>query len=290
MTLYVNGVEVGGGGGGAPSGPAGGDLGGMYPDPTVTDLTIASEARGDLLRRGASAWQRVAAKTSGSVVAGDGTDVVSVPIATPLAVSPTANLVALGLVASPDLTTGTVVDTGASVGTATATAYTVALASGAVVNDGSKITVPWPVVDTNMTMTGRFVTTGVAAGNRVVYVVVTFGGAAAGNVVRIDVDDHGNVTLKINGAPIVGHNGPATPRTTTWFRVRVDASTLTVWDSSSGVFASPFYTAAQGFLVASGASTYATITSIALTVAQVTTTSDAPTTVVIDNITLRPTA
>ena len=125
MTLYVNGVEVGGGGGGAPSGPAGGDLGGMYPDPTVTDLTIASEARGDLLRRGASAWQRVAAKTSGSVVAGDGTDVVSVPIATPLAVSPTANLVALGLVASPDLTTGTVVDTGASVGTATATAYTV---------------------------------------------------------------------------------------------------------------------------------------------------------------------
>ena len=42
--------------------------------------------------------------------------------------------------------------------------------------------------------------------------------------------------------------------------------------------------------VASGASTYATITSIAFTVAQVTTTSDAPTTVVIDNITLRPTA
>lgn len=197
---------------------------------------------------------------------------------------------ALGLVASPDLTTGTVVDTGASVGTATATAYTVALASGAVVNDGSKITVPWPVVDTNMTMTGRFVTTGVAAGNRAVYVVVTFGGAAAGNVVRIDVDDLGNVTLKINGAFIVGHVGPATPRTTTWFRVRVDASTLTVWDSSSGVFASPFYTAVQGFLVASGASTYATITSIALTVAQVTTTSDAPTTVVIDNITLRPTA
>lgn len=68
---------AGGGGGGAPSGPAGGDLGGTYPDPTVTDLTIASEARGDLLRRGASAWERVAAKTSGNLVGGDGTDVVS---------------------------------------------------------------------------------------------------------------------------------------------------------------------------------------------------------------------
>lgn len=44
---------------------------------TVTDLTIASEARGDLLRRGASAWERVAAKTAGQVMIGDGTDITS---------------------------------------------------------------------------------------------------------------------------------------------------------------------------------------------------------------------
>lgn len=44
---------------------------------TVTDLTITSEARGDLLRRGASAWERVAAKTSGNIMCGDGTDVIS---------------------------------------------------------------------------------------------------------------------------------------------------------------------------------------------------------------------
>lgn len=44
---------------------------------TVTDLTIASEAQGDLLRRGAAAWERVAAKTIDQFVMGDGTDVVS---------------------------------------------------------------------------------------------------------------------------------------------------------------------------------------------------------------------
>ncbi len=47
---------------------------------TVTDLTIASEARGDILRRGASAWERHAAKTSGQILVGDGTDIVSVAV------------------------------------------------------------------------------------------------------------------------------------------------------------------------------------------------------------------
>lgn len=60
--------------------------------------TLASAARGTILT--ASAADTIAAidaKTAGNVVTGDGTDVVSVAIATPLAVATAANRIALGL-------------------------------------------------------------------------------------------------------------------------------------------------------------------------------------------------
>lgn len=44
------------------------------------DLEVTSEARGDILRRGASAWERLAAKTAGQVLIGDGADVVSLAL------------------------------------------------------------------------------------------------------------------------------------------------------------------------------------------------------------------
>lgn len=47
---------------------------------SVTDLSLTSEAQGDLARRGASSWERLAAKTAGQVVIGNGTDVISAPI------------------------------------------------------------------------------------------------------------------------------------------------------------------------------------------------------------------
>jgi hypothetical protein len=49
---------------------------------TGSDISIASQARGDIIRRNASSWGRLSAKTLSSVLVGDGTDVVSSPIAT----------------------------------------------------------------------------------------------------------------------------------------------------------------------------------------------------------------
>lgn len=44
---------------------------------TVTDLTIASEAQGDILVRGAAAWERLSAKADGAVIIGNGTTVTA---------------------------------------------------------------------------------------------------------------------------------------------------------------------------------------------------------------------
>jgi hypothetical protein len=74
LSLEDGKILVGGADGDAdavtPSGDAGISNTGVI---TVTDLTIASEARGDILRRGAAAWERISAKTSGQILVGDGT-------------------------------------------------------------------------------------------------------------------------------------------------------------------------------------------------------------------------
>lgn len=62
------------------------------------DLEVASEARGDILRRGANAWERISAKASGQILVGDGTDIASV------AVSGDVSLAATGVTAVTNVT------------------------------------------------------------------------------------------------------------------------------------------------------------------------------------------
>lgn len=56
---------------------------------TVTDLSLASEAQGDLAYRGASVWARLSAKTDGYVLIGDGNDLASVAVSGDVAIDNT---------------------------------------------------------------------------------------------------------------------------------------------------------------------------------------------------------
>ena len=286
------GLPLAGGGGGGGAVTLTGDTTGSGTGTiatTTSDLTIASEARGDLLRRGASSWQRVAAKTAGNLVGGDGTDVVSVPIATPLAVSPTANLVALGLLAQPDLSSGTIVPGTDVTGAATATAFTATIASGALANAVATNTVPWPsTLDTSITLTARVVCSGAGAGARAAILKLLYGAAAAGDFLELDVDDSGNVSLIDQTGSIGGQSAPTPTRTTTWIRLRVCGKRVTAWNSATGIFTSPFYDADLSWLVIATANSYATIASLFASGGQYGTTADASGSVVVDNLTIRP--
>lgn len=66
------------------------DTGLLTLDAAIADVSFTSTARGDVIRRGASAWNNLSAKDAGKILIGDGTDLASLAVTGDVTIDGTA--------------------------------------------------------------------------------------------------------------------------------------------------------------------------------------------------------
>ena len=189
---------------------------------------------------------------------------------------------------TPDLSTGTVVDGTDVTGVKSATAFVVTVASGALVDAHSELTVPWPAgAGIEAVLTFRAVQTHRGAGDTVAKLAVVFGGHAAGTVWPLVVDENGNCTMESGwpGTPL--GVAAAVPRSTSWVQVRVGSGGVSVRTAATSDFAGALYTYVGTTVLSDNDGSTATIASFRIAGEQRSTTADDSSTVTIDNVTIR---
>ena len=81
---------------------------------------------------------------------------------------------------------------------------------------------------------------------------------------------------------------PTTPRTTSWIKVRVDPLGMAVWSSATSQFDGPFYAIGGANLLAANSAAPPTVATMKFRLLQVTTTATDVSTIVVDNVSVRP--
>lgn len=198
----------------------------------------------------------------------------------------------IGVISYPNLGAGSIVATGGVTGVATATTFTATTAIGAAVNNKSELTISWPAVSLGAEVTFRAVFTLAGAGDIIADLTLTLGGSLAGQRLTLRVDENGNTTMDPGGGSSWpgtprGYS-PSAPRATTWIKVRVDPLGVAVWAAATSQFTGALYAVGGANLFATNTANTPSITSLKFSLAQVTAVATGVSTIVVDNVSVRP--
>lgn len=167
---------------------------------TVTDLTIASEVRGDFLRRGSSTWERASGKDSGKILLGDGTDIISATVSGDATISAAGALTVVDLTLGSDAAGDTFYKTSATVTARLpkGTAFQVMrMNSGATAPEWGLLGVSALVGSEARTATSDGLTTGAITTPTAFRTFITVTSAAASDAITLPVISAGTIGQEI---------------------------------------------------------------------------------------------